>query len=118
MLLIDKLKIFIRANYLIILILILAFILRIWGVAYGWPGLFVGDEKSLVGGALKMIYERNIFPVLEPDAFRLLYYPVLIPWILLKVGAFRSLSTCSPFKNLTCLSGTLGRSILSGAITS
>ncbi|OGY48535.1 MAG: hypothetical protein A3B89_00440 [Candidatus Buchananbacteria bacterium RIFCSPHIGHO2_02_FULL_40_13] len=83
MLLIDKLKIFIRANYLIILILILAFILRIWGVAYGWPGLFVGDEKSLVGGALKMIYERNIFPVLEPDAFRLLYYPVLIPWILL-----------------------------------
>ena len=83
MLLINKLKIFIKTNYLIVLILILAFILRIWGVAYGLPGLFVGDEKSLVGGALKMIYERNIFPVLEPDTFRLLYYPVLLPWILL-----------------------------------
>ena len=61
----------------------MAFILRFWGCWYGLPGLFVGDEKSLVGGALKMIYQQNIFPFLEPDIFRLLYYPTLIPWIYL-----------------------------------
>ncbi|MDO8669446.1 MAG: glycosyltransferase family 39 protein [Candidatus Buchananbacteria bacterium] len=83
MLIINKLKIIIKNNYVIILILLLAFVLRIWGVAYGLPGLFVGDEKSIVGGALKMMYQKNIFPVLEPNVFRLLYYPVLVPWILL-----------------------------------
>lgn len=83
MLLINKIKIFILSHYPIILIMLLAFLLRIWGVTYGLPGLFVGDEKSMVGGALKMMYQKNIFPVLEPDVFRLLYYPVLVPWIML-----------------------------------
>ena len=83
MLVINKIKIFIKSNYLIILILLLAFVLRVWGVTYGLPGLFVGDEKSIVGGAMKMMYQKNIFPVLEPDIFRLLYYPTLIPWVLL-----------------------------------
>lgn len=78
-----KLKQFFKEYFFIVVIVFLAFILRIWGVAYGLPGLFVGDEKSIVGGALKMMYERNIFPVLAPDTFRLLYYPVLIPWICL-----------------------------------
>jgi len=80
---IGKLKLIIISNWPILLIIFLAFILRIWGVAYGLPGLFVGDEKSIVGGAMKMIYQKNIFPFLEPDVFRLLYYPTLIPWILL-----------------------------------
>ncbi len=73
----------IKANWPILSIVVLAFIFRVWGVAYGLSGLFIGDEKSLVGGALKMIYEKNIFPVLAPDAFRLLYYPAFIPWIYL-----------------------------------
>lgn len=67
------------------MIMLLAFVLRFWGCWYGLPSLFVGDEKSLVGGALKMIFERNIFPVFNPAAFRILYYPVLIPWIYLVV---------------------------------
>jgi len=71
---------FFKKNWLIFVILLLAFVLRLWGSWYGLPGLFVGDEKSLVGGALKMIYQQNILPVLEPDIFRLLYYPTLIPW--------------------------------------
>jgi radical SAM superfamily enzyme YgiQ (UPF0313 family) len=73
----------IRGHWPIMVIVALAFGLRICGVAYGLPGTFVGDEKSLVGGALKMIYEKNIFPVLAPDDFRLLYYPAFIPWIYL-----------------------------------
>lgn len=78
-----KFKQFFKKYFFIIAIVFLAFVLRVWGVAYGLPGLFIGDEKSLVGGALKMIYEKNIFPVLAPDVFRLLYYPALIPWIYL-----------------------------------
>jgi len=75
---------FLKKNWLIFSIILLAFILRFWGSWYGLPGLFVGDEKSLVGGALKMIYQQNIFPVLDaPHVFRLLYYPTLIPWIYL-----------------------------------
>ena len=74
---------FFKKNWLILSIVFLAFVLRFWGSWYGLPGLFVGDEKSLVGGALKMIYQQNIFPVLEPDVFRILYYPTLIPWIYL-----------------------------------
>lgn len=80
-------KNFLKENWLIILIFFLALGLRLWGVNYGLPGLFVGDEKSLVGGALKMIFEKNIFPVFQPSSFRLLYYPVLIPWIYLIVFA-------------------------------
>src|SRR3989344_280196 len=72
-----------KKNYLIFLILLLALFLRLWGISYGLPGLFIGDEKSLVGGALKMIFEKNIFPVLEQDVFRLLYYPTFIPWVYL-----------------------------------
>ena len=78
-----KLLDFFKKNWLILLIILSAFILRFWGCWYGFPGLFVGDEKSLVGGALKMIYQQNPLPVLEPDVFRLLYYPVLIPWVYL-----------------------------------
>jgi len=77
---------FLKKNWLIFLIVLLALILRLWGVTYGLPGLFVGDEKSLVGGALKMIYEKTVFPVFRPGyVFRLLYYPVLIPWIYLTI---------------------------------
>lgn len=79
----NNIKIFLRSNYLIILVLLLAFILRFWGINYGLPGLFVGDEKSIVSGSMKMISQKNIFPVFSPDIFRSLYYPVLIPWILL-----------------------------------
>jgi len=75
---------FFKKHWLILSVVLLALILRLWGVWYGLPGLFVGDEKSLVGGALKMIYQQNVFPVLEaPHIFRLLYYPTLIPWIYL-----------------------------------
>ena len=35
------------------------------------------------GISLKMIFEKNIFPVLEQDVFRLLYYPTFIPWVYL-----------------------------------
>ncbi|MFH1551680.1 MAG: glycosyltransferase family 39 protein [bacterium] len=78
-----KIIYFVKNNWIILLIVFLALVLRLWGIQYGLPGLFVGDEKSLVGGALKMIYQQNIFPVLEPDVFRLLYYPTLIPWLYL-----------------------------------
>jgi len=74
---------FFKKHWLILSVVLLALVLRLWGVWYGLPGLFIGDEKSLVGGALKMIYQQNIFPVFEPSVFRILYYPTLIPWIYL-----------------------------------
>lgn len=52
------------------------------GIWYGTPYFFVGDEPSLIGGALKMLQTHNPFPVLAPQQFGILYYPVIIPYLL------------------------------------
>ena len=72
-----------RIIWLILGILILAFCSRIWGIGYGLPYFFIGDEQALVGGALKMAELRTLLPVFYPDEFRLMYYPPLIPYLYL-----------------------------------
>lgn len=59
-----------------------AFMLRVWGVWYGLPEVFVGDEPAMVVGALKMLQLKTLIPALHPEAFRLLYYPPLVPYVL------------------------------------
>ena len=65
----------------------MAFVLRVWGVWYGLPEVFVGDEPAMVVGALKMLQLKTLLPVLHPDAFRLLYYPPLVPYALVVILA-------------------------------
>lgn len=73
----------VKKNKLLILILFLAFLLRLWGIDYGLPYFFVGDEQPLVAGALKMAQLKTLLPVLHSDEFRFLYYPPLMPYIYL-----------------------------------
>ncbi len=64
-------------------ILLLALVLRVWGIGYGLPLFTQGDEPSLVSGALRMLQYKTLVPALQPDAFRPLYYPPVIPYLLL-----------------------------------
>jgi 4-amino-4-deoxy-L-arabinose transferase-like glycosyltransferase len=73
----------VQENKLLTTILFFAFLLRIWGVDYGLPYFFVGDEQPLVAGALKMAQLKTLLPVLHPDEFRFLYYPPLMSYIYL-----------------------------------
>jgi hypothetical protein len=67
---------------LIYLLLVFCAVLYFVGIWYGLPYFFVGDEPSLIGGALKMIQLKNPIPALNPSAFNILYYPPLIPYLL------------------------------------
>ena len=58
---------------LIYALLALCAILYFIGIWYGLPYFFVGDEPSLIGGALKMVQLKNPLPVLQPQEFKLLY---------------------------------------------
>lgn len=61
----------------------LFFIGAIWGLKHGLPFHLVGDEESIIGGTLQFLNERTIFPILNPQAFKLLYYPIAIPYSIL-----------------------------------
>lgn len=92
-----------KEKVILIFILVLAFSLRVWGIGYGLPNFFVGDEQSIVGGALRMAELKTLIPAFHPKEFQLLYYPPLLsyiylillsPLLLLKylIGGFSNLS--------------------------
>lgn len=66
---------------LIYILLAVCVVFYIFGIWYGLPYFFVGDEPSLIGGALKMIQFKNPIPALDVQNFKTLYYPPLIPYI-------------------------------------
>ncbi|MEK7584308.1 MAG: glycosyltransferase family 39 protein, partial [Patescibacteria group bacterium] len=57
------------------------------GLRYGLPLHLLGDEESLIGGALTMLQLRTALPILHPQAFALLYYPPVIPYIIILFSA-------------------------------
>mgnify|MGYP001602248272 FL=1 len=76
-------KKFIKNNWLILLIIVVAFILRLWALNYGLPNFFIGDEQSIAYGAYKMVELKTLIPALNPSAFRPMYYPPLLSYIYL-----------------------------------
>lgn len=52
-------------------------------LSYGLPLHLVGDEESLVGGAMKMLELHSFIPSLHPIDFDFLYYPVGIPYLII-----------------------------------
>lgn len=68
-------------NHELRIVLGVAFLFLIYALihsAYGLPLHLIGDEESLLSGALKMLQQRTI-PVLEPQEFSALYYPIGLP---------------------------------------
>ena len=75
----SKIKIYIMS-----FVILLTFLFRINGTFYGSPFFLVGDEYSLVGGTLKLLELKTMFPVLYPaEKFQILIYPMLIPYLYL-----------------------------------
>jgi hypothetical protein len=78
---------------ILLLILLLAFSLRILGIGYGLPLMVVGDEPPFVLAALKMIELRTVIPAMNEEAFRaILYYPpyisyLYLPFFVIAIGA-------------------------------
>src|SRR3989344_8430702 len=73
-----------RGRYVLGIILGAALLVRLAGITYGLPLWLVGDEPSLVFGALKMIELKTVLPVLHDDAFRgLFYYTPLLAYVYL-----------------------------------
>ena len=79
----SKIKIYIMS-----FVILFTFLFRINGTFYGSPFFLVGDEYSLVGGTLKLLELKTIFPVLHPpEKFQILIYPMLIPYLYLALYA-------------------------------
>lgn len=76
----------IKSNQWLVAVLGFAFVVRIFGVGYGLPFHFFGDEEALVFGALKMLELKTIVPAFHWEAFRqLLYYPPFLSYVYLIV---------------------------------
>jgi len=77
-------KNYIRKEWVLLCILLLAFFLRAVGVGYGLPLSVVYDEAPYTLGALLMIKLHTILPSLHAADFQtVLYYPPYISYVLL-----------------------------------
>src|SRR3989338_3884743 len=80
----TKFEAHIRNEWLLLSILVLAFLLRVVGIGYGLPLSVVYDEAPYTLGALLMIKLHTILPSLHAADFQtVLYYPPYISYVLL-----------------------------------
>ena len=54
----------------IFLILLVALLLRLWGISYALPQFFVNDERANVYGALKMLELKTLVPAWHGEEFK------------------------------------------------
>ena len=65
----------------LLVILLVAFLIRLPGVPYGLPLHLYGDEEVNVYSALQMLQLHTFLPVLHPDAFTILYEPPVLAYL-------------------------------------
>ncbi len=58
-----------------------ALMLKLTGLDHGLPFPLRSDEESMIGGAMRMIELRTVFPFLHPEKMEILNYPPFIPYI-------------------------------------
>ncbi len=71
---VNKFKVLLSKNKILLGVLFLAAILRLWGISYGFPNILFNDERALVYGALKMMELKTLIPAFHPEEFKVLYY--------------------------------------------
>lgn len=78
-----------RPRYILIGILIFAFLVRVVGIEYGLPLWLFDDEPSLVTSSLKMLEIKTLVPRFHQEEFKqLLYYPPYFSYTLLAPFSF------------------------------
>ena len=74
--------IYLSPRKLIVIVLVIAFLIRLPGIFYGLPYHLLADEEANIYGALKMIELKTFLPVLHRADFDgLLYYPPILAYI-------------------------------------
>ncbi len=111
---------FIKKNFVLIIILIISFVVRVVGLTYSLPlSTVVGDEIVITAGSLRMLAEKTLvlsFP--HSDYFPLAYYfylPVLVLYILY-LRFFSSYHSFGAIKELGILQ--TGKFLIAGRIVS
>ncbi|MBI2443833.1 MAG: hypothetical protein HYV42_01150 [Candidatus Magasanikbacteria bacterium] len=75
-----------KKQWWLVIILAVAFLLRLPGIGYGLPFHLLGDEEAHIYGALKMLEIPTLLPVFHWAAFNdLLYYPPLLSYLYLLI---------------------------------
>lgn len=73
-----------RPKWLLIYILVFAFLVRIVGIGYGLPLWLIDDEPPFTLAALKMIQLKTLLPVFHLEDFKtVLYYPPYLSYLYL-----------------------------------
>ncbi|MDO8584867.1 MAG: glycosyltransferase family 39 protein [bacterium] len=73
-----------RFKIALLLIIAVAFFVRLAGISYGLPMWLVSDEPPFIFGALKMMELRSLVPALHAAEFgRILYFPPYLSYIYL-----------------------------------
>ncbi len=68
----------------ILIVLVLAFVLRLAGIAYGLPLWLIDDEPPFILGALKMMELKTLLPNSHFEEFKtVLYYPPYLSYLYL-----------------------------------
>ena len=68
----------------IVWVLLGAFVLRLFGIPYGFPLFLVNDEPAFVLGALKMMELKTLVPAWHSAEFqKVLYYPPFLAYFYL-----------------------------------
>jgi len=68
----------------LLLILLLAFLLRLSGIAFGLPLWLIPDEPPFTAATLKMMELRTVLPVLHEEAFKkVIYFPPYLSYLYL-----------------------------------
>ena len=78
-----RIKEWVREEWILVAILVLAFLVRIAGITYGLPLTLVADEPPFTLGALQMLQTHLLIPSLHESAFTVLYYPPYTSYLLL-----------------------------------
>ncbi len=79
-----RIKTWMRLEWALLAVLLLAFIVRVVGVGYGLPLTVVADETHFTFAALKMLQLQTVVPALHPEAFQtILPYPPYLSYLLL-----------------------------------
>src|ERR1035437_336508 len=80
----EKIKKYIHKEWLLLSLLLLAFLLRVVGIGYGLPLTVVNDEYPFTYAALQMIQAHTLIPALHPELFQnILPYPPYLSYVLI-----------------------------------
>lgn len=77
-------KFLLQKSYLgLAAIIVISFVIGLFGLTHGLPLHTVGDEESVATGVFKMLELKTIIPAQYPEEFRPFYYPPIMAYLII-----------------------------------